>query len=72
MASDLRHADLARLMAEADVIAATPPEALSTNVTSPVSRVITYSLLNAYRIVVVHEHLHLRQARAVAASAGFP
>jgi hypothetical protein len=50
---------------------ATPPEALSTNVTSPVSRVITYSLLNAYRIIVVHEHLHLRQARAVAASPGF-
>jgi hypothetical protein len=40
-------------------------------VTSPVARVVTYSLLDAYRIVVVHDQLHLRQARAVAASPGF-
>jgi hypothetical protein len=53
-------------------MAATPPEALTTNVTSPVSRVITYSLMNAYRILVVHDRLHVRQARAVAASPAFP
>ena len=51
---------------------ATSAGALGTIVTSPVSRVVTYSLLNAYRIIVVHEHLHVRQARAVAASPGFP
>jgi hypothetical protein len=51
---------------------ATPPAALSTNVTSPVARVVTYSLLDAYRIIVVHEHLHVRQARAVKSSPGFP
>jgi hypothetical protein len=51
---------------------ATPPEALATNVTSPVSRVVTYSLLDAYRIIVVHTHLHLRQAHRVKTSPGFP
>jgi hypothetical protein len=51
---------------------ATPPEALSTNVTSPVARFVTYSLLDAYRIIVVHAHLHLRQANGVKASPGFP
>ena len=62
---DVQH-ELVRFMA------ATPAGALATNVTSPVSRVVTYSLLDAYRIIVVHEHLHLRQARAVAAALNFP
>ena len=41
-------------------------------VTSPVSPVATYSLLDAYRIVVAHERKHFEQARRVARSAGFP
>jgi len=56
----------------AGLMAATHPAKLATRVTSPVSPVVTYSLLDAYRIIVVHTHLHLRQARAVAASRGFP
>jgi hypothetical protein len=41
-------------------------------VTSPFIRLITYSLLDAYRIIVVHEQRHLLQAERVAAAAGFP
>jgi hypothetical protein len=41
-------------------------------VTSPVSPVATYSLLDAYRILVAHERKHFEQARRVTQSAGFP
>jgi hypothetical protein len=41
-------------------------------ITSPVVRLVTYSLMDAYRIVVVHEQNHLAQARRVMASPGFP
>jgi hypothetical protein len=41
-------------------------------VTSPVSAVATYSLLDAYRIIVAHERRHFEQARRVAQSGGFP
>lgn len=41
-------------------------------VTSPVSPVATYSLLDAYRIVVAHERKHFAQARRVAQTGGFP
>lgn len=41
-------------------------------ITSPVSRVITYSLMDAYRIIVVHEQNHVFQARRVMESPGFP
>lgn len=41
-------------------------------VTSPVSPVATYSLLDAYRIVVAHERRHFEQARRVTQSKGFP
>lgn len=41
-------------------------------VTSAVSRVVTYSLLDAYRILVFHERRHFMQAQRVLASAGFP
>lgn len=41
-------------------------------VTSPVSPVATYSLLDAYRIVVAHERKHFEQARRVTQSGGFP
>src|SRR4051812_21054252 len=41
-------------------------------VTSPVASVATYSLLDAYRIVVAHERKHFEQARRVAEEPGFP
>jgi DinB family protein len=41
-------------------------------VTSPVSPVATYSLLDAYRIVVAHERKHFEQARRVTQSEDFP
>jgi hypothetical protein len=41
-------------------------------VTSPVSPVATYSLLDAYRIVVAHERKHFEQARRVTRIPGFP
>ncbi len=41
-------------------------------VTSPVMGVITYSLLDACRIIVAHEQNHFAQATRVAAAPGFP
>jgi hypothetical protein len=41
-------------------------------ITSPVLAVMTYSLMDAYRILVVHEQNHFVQARRVLESAGFP
>ena len=41
-------------------------------VTSPVSAVATYSLLDAYRIVVAHERKHFEQAQRVTRAEGFP
>jgi hypothetical protein len=43
-----------------------------TIVTSPVAAVATYSLLDAYRIVVAHERKHFEQARRVTETEGFP
>jgi hypothetical protein len=43
-----------------------------TMVTSPVAAVATYSLLDAYRIVVAHERKHFEQARRVTETQGFP
>jgi hypothetical protein len=43
-----------------------------TIVTSPVAAVATYSLLDAYRIVVAHERKHFEQARRVTQTEGFP
>lgn len=43
-----------------------------TIVTSPVSALATYSLLDAYRIVVAHERKHFEQARRVTREEGFP
>ena len=43
-----------------------------TMVTSPVTSVATYSLLDAYRIVVAHERKHFEQARRVTETEGFP
>jgi len=41
-------------------------------ITSPVSSFITYSLMDAYRIGVVHEQNHLVQAKRVLEMPGFP
>ena len=43
-----------------------------TVVTSPIAGFITYSLRDACRIVVAHERRHLRQARRVTETEGFP
>ena len=41
-------------------------------ITSPVASVVTYSLMDAYRIIVVHERRHFEQARRVTEEATFP
>ena len=41
-------------------------------ITSPVACVITYSLMDAYRIIVVHEERHFQQAQRVTSESGFP
>jgi hypothetical protein len=38
-----------------------------TIITSPVASIITYSVLDAYRIIVAHERQHLAQAERVVA-----
>jgi hypothetical protein len=40
--------------------------------TSPFSSVITYSLLDAFRLLVAHERRHFGQARRVMETSGFP
>ena len=44
----------------------------SITITSPVARFVTYSLMDAYRIIVVHEQNHFVQARRVMDAPGFP
>ncbi len=41
-------------------------------ITSPAVAAITYSLMDAYRIIVVHEHRHFQQAKRVTEEAAFP
>jgi hypothetical protein len=41
-------------------------------ITSPALSAVTYSLLDGYRIIVVHEQRHLQQAKRVTAEHGFP
>ena len=41
-------------------------------ITSPALAVITYSLMDAYRIIVVHEQRHFQQAKRVMDETGFP
>lgn len=41
-------------------------------VTSPAAAFVTYSLMDAYRIIVVHERRHFQQARRVAEESAFP
>ncbi len=44
----------------------------NTIIYSPISRLITYSLLDAYRIAVLHERRHFIQAQRVRGLPGFP
>jgi hypothetical protein len=39
---------------------------------SPVTRIITYSLFDAFRIIVAHERRHFNQAHRVMKAEGFP
>jgi DinB superfamily len=48
------------------------PQLLETIISSPASGLVTYSLLDAYRIIVVHERRHMLQAQKVMAANGFP
>ena len=41
-------------------------------ITSPVAAAVTYSLMDAYRIIVVHEHRHFQQAKRVTEESDFP
>ncbi|HEV8367721.1 MAG TPA: hypothetical protein VGQ39_07210 [Pyrinomonadaceae bacterium] len=41
-------------------------------ITSPAASAITYSLMDAYRIIVVHEHRHFQQAKRVTEDVNFP
>ena len=41
-------------------------------ITSPVSAAITYSLMDAYRLIVVHEQRHFQQAQRVMEESAFP
>jgi hypothetical protein len=41
-------------------------------ITSPVASVVTYSLLDGYRIIITHERRHFLQAERVMAAGDFP
>ena len=41
-------------------------------ITSPAVGMVTYSLMDAYRIIVVHEHRHFQQAKRVTDETAFP
>jgi hypothetical protein len=41
-------------------------------ISSPISAAITYSLMDAYRIMVVHEQRHFQQAKRVTEESAFP
>lgn len=41
-------------------------------ISSPVTGVVIYSLMDAYRIIVVHEQRHFQQAKRVTEEPGFP
>jgi DinB superfamily len=41
-------------------------------ITSPALGAVTYSLMDAYRIIVVHEHRHFQQAKRVTEESAFP
>jgi hypothetical protein len=47
-------------------------DAASAIMTSPFIRVITYSVLDGWRLIVAHDHRHIAQARRVMQAPGFP
>ena len=47
-------------------------DAALTIMTSPFIRVVTYSVLDGWRLVVAHDRRHFEQARRVTMSQGFP
>jgi hypothetical protein len=47
-------------------------EATHAIMTSPFVRVITYSVLDGWRLVLAHDRRHIEQARRVTQSRGFP
>jgi hypothetical protein len=46
--------------------------AARTIMTSPFIRIVTYSVLDGWRIVLAHDHRHVEQARRVMRAPGFP
>ena len=40
--------------------------------TSPFLGIVTYSVLDGWRLIVAHERRHVAQAKRVMGSAGFP
>jgi len=64
--ADLQH-KLAELMGRAE--RAQPEKVV---ITSPVAGFVTYSLLDAYRIITLHGRRHFAQARRVTETEGFP
>ena len=42
------------------------------NITSPALGIVTYSLMDAYRVIAVHERRHFLQAKRVTEESGFP
>ena len=46
--------------------------AARTIMTSPFARVITYRVLDGWRLVVAHNHRHIEQAKRVSRTPGFP
>jgi hypothetical protein len=76
-ASDIEADIIARFAGQQDELAdklrATEGADLrKTVVTSPISAFVTYSMLDACRIVVAHERRHFAQAQRVTESEGFP
>jgi hypothetical protein len=48
------------------------PRAARTIMTSPFARVITYSVLDGFRLMLTHDRRHVEQARRVRQAPGFP
>jgi hypothetical protein len=58
--------------AVAQVEALDEREAARAIMTSPFIRVVTYSVLDGWRLVFAHDRRHFEQARGVTLSPGFP
>jgi hypothetical protein len=56
----------------AEIVAALDDRAARAIMTSPFIRVVTYSVLDGWRLVVAHNHRHIEQARRVTQSSSFP